>query len=301
MPGPTAGNFGSNFIRSTGAASLSLAISSNGKYQVIASVTANYVYVSSNYGQTWTSAGITDGMTWAAMSSSGKYQSVCGATYFWDGNSNTAGYIWISSNYGSTWTRSTSAGNRSWTSISMSSNGQYQTAVVVNNYIYVSSDYGITWTARNTSVSSVRWSCVSVSASGQYQIAGIGKNGSPSGQIWMSTDYGLTWNILTNSPNTTWTSLAMSASGQYQVCTANSITVYLSRDYGNTYTLVYPDSNFSNSFTSIRMSASGQYLAAVGYGGTFIWVSTNYGNSWFRPVNNGTSISDVAVSASGNY
>ena len=71
-----------------------------------------YIYISSDYGDTWTSI---------SVSLSGQYQSA---------TANNPENIYISSNYGKTWVP------QAWISISISASGQYITAVVSNGYIY---------------------------------------------------------------------------------------------------------------------------------------------------------------------
>jgi hypothetical protein len=46
---------------------------------------------------------------------------------------NMDGYIYRSTNYGVTWTQATSDTSRNWYSVAMSSDGKYQTAVVMED------------------------------------------------------------------------------------------------------------------------------------------------------------------------
>ncbi len=130
--------------------SVELTGKNNGKYQT-AVVNNGQIYVSSDYGATWTAKDSVRNWRGVSVSADGKYQTAVVNN----------GQIYVSSDYGATWTAKDSV--RNWRGVSVSADGKYQTAVVNNGQIYVSSDYGATWTAKD----SVRnWSGVSVSGGG---------------------------------------------------------------------------------------------------------------------------------------
>ena len=79
------------------------------------------------------------------------------------------GYIYTSTDTGNTWVQKTTDTTRDWYSVAMTSNGQYQTAVVNNGYIYTSTDTGNTWIAKITF--NGYWVSVAMSSNGQYQSA----------------------------------------------------------------------------------------------------------------------------------
>ena len=66
----------------------------SGKYQTAVD-DGSYIYVSSDYGETWTQKGIAAGWSGVAMNGTGQYQT---ATV-------SGGYIYVSSDYGNTWTQ----------------------------------------------------------------------------------------------------------------------------------------------------------------------------------------------------
>jgi hypothetical protein len=219
--------------------------------------------------------------------------------------------------------------SRTWKDISMSSDGQYQTAVVQtpNNGIYVSSDYGANWTKKGPSISF--WS-IAVSSSGQYQTAG-GDND----QIYISSDYGTNWTAKDSSRY--WNGVAMSSSGQYQTAVDyNNGRIYISSNYGANWTAkglnkpwngvamssdgqyqtavtendqIYISSNYGANWTAkdssrlwfdVAMSSDGQYqTAVVRSGASGIYISSDYGANW-NLITSGT-YNDVAVSSSGQY
>jgi hypothetical protein len=230
------------------------------------------IWISSNYGQTWTQAGggITSynfrGIT---ISASGQYQMAAGFTYG----------VYYSVNYGQTWAAGFPSAENFF-NIAMSQYGQYAIACIVSGSIYrtvlpfftagsstnlvttniqsnaitfsdgstaVTADqhldystFGINWTQSGSP--SLVCLCVAMSASGQYQIAGQSAGyAANSGLIYYSSNYGQTWTAVTSSPSNSWGTVAMSASGQYAIiCVGNnSITVpglvYISSTYGQTW------------------------------------------------------------------
>jgi photosystem II stability/assembly factor-like uncharacterized protein len=102
------------------------------------------VFVSHNYGSTWTSISIPFGANWvdSAISGDGQYMYIVAT-------GQNAGVIYASTNSGSTWSQLASAPLFSYKSIACDSTGQYVTAVVYPGQVYRSSNYGATWTAQN--------------------------------------------------------------------------------------------------------------------------------------------------------
>ena len=178
--------------------------------------------------------------------------------------------------------------NRQWNGIAMSSDGQYQTAVVLGGRIYVSNDFGNNWTAKMTDVSRA-WYGVAMSSTGQYQTA----TDTYAGYIYVSTDTGNTWTAKDSTRN--WKKVAMSSTGQYQTAIVEYQQIYLSTDTGNTWTA--KDTN--RDWKDIAMSSTGQYQTAP-VGGGLIYVSTDSGNTWI-----GKDITrswlGVAMSSTGQY
>jgi photosystem II stability/assembly factor-like uncharacterized protein len=101
--------------------------------------TTGSLYVSSDYGRTWSRSGRNRAWVKITMSSDGQYQtaikfiSVTAAPV-----SNLA--IYVSSDYGRTWAMKNSV--RMWMDVDMSSDGKFQTATSRNGHIFVSRDYG---------------------------------------------------------------------------------------------------------------------------------------------------------------
>jgi hypothetical protein len=89
------------------------------------------VYVSADYGNTWTAKDVDRSWMSVSVSSSGQYQTVC----------IMGGSIYVSADYGNTWTAKMTDTVLFWYSVSVSSSGQYQTAIgsdSIDSTIYVS-------------------------------------------------------------------------------------------------------------------------------------------------------------------
>jgi hypothetical protein len=285
--GPT-GNFGMNWVTTNTSIGTknwySVSQSSSGQYQT-AVVYGGYIYISSDYGNTWTQKESSRNWYGVSLSSSGQYQTA--VVY--------SGYIYISSDYGNTWTQTASSfGSIEWTGVSISASGQYQIACMyifsfvsgTNGVFVISSDYGNTWTiVPNTN--NRNWKGVSVSASGQYQAA-VEANG----VFLTSSDYGNTWTTVSLSLG--WIAVCISASGQYQTVSANTPVTYISSDYGKTWTLVS-----ALTLNTISMSASGQYQVGNRQN-NYLYISSDYGKTWTSTASS-RSWNGVSISASGQY
>ncbi len=141
-------------------------MSSDGKIQT-AVVNGGQIYISSDYGNTWTAKGLS--LTWSAVaiSADGKLQTVV----------NSAGNIYISSDYGNTWFVKDSL-PIGWSDVIMSINGKIQIAVSSVGQINISTDYGNTWTAKSLLFD---WRGVAMSSDGGIMTAVVS-----GGQIYIS-------------------------------------------------------------------------------------------------------------------
>ena len=92
-------------------------------------------------------------------------------------------------------------------------------------------------------------------------------------------------------------SVAISASGQYIVTGDDDGYIYLSSNYGATFTEIR---KITVSFNSVKMSSSGEYMTAVTSDG-IIFTSTNYGNNFNIRIDLGVSVTSVAMSSTGQY
>jgi hypothetical protein len=265
-------------------------MSYTGQYQTAISSTY-LVYVSSNYGQTWSGSTTANGLTAnninfvkVSVSSSGQYQVIS-----YQSGGAPAGGVFISSNYGQTWTNVSSGSTVQMMGVAISGNGQYiilGSNYNATSYIYISSNYGLTWTA--TSQQIVNGSEVVISNTGQYMLATNLSN-----NVFLSSNYGANWSQLPNYG----AMLAISSSGQYIAVGSTSTGTYISSNYGASFTL---NSSLIN-IGGISISSTGQYMIAHVFSSGLIWVSSNYGLSWTSISTGYTNMYGCAVSGNGLY
>jgi photosystem II stability/assembly factor-like uncharacterized protein len=257
----------------------SVAMSSDGQRQT-AVADNNQIYVSTNFGQTWSAKESNRPWSAVAISSNGQYQTAV---------MSLGQDIYISNDFGDTWSPrfppALGGSYRAWTAIAMSSNGQYQTAVVNPGQIYISNDFGNSWEYKE---SNRFWEDVAMSSNGQYQTA-VELN--VNGQIYISNDFGNTW--APNPLNEFWCSIAMSNDGQRQTAGTVGDQIYVSTNFGQTW----EPRGSSNFWRSVAMSSDGQYQTA-GSNSDQIYVSTDYGNTW-SPKDSNRGWVSVAISSNG--
>jgi len=279
---------------------LGVSISIDGKYQTAIEELGD-IYISSDHGTNWTvSTNIGQEISnMVAISTSGQYQTASNGKH-----------IYISSDYGATWTSVLSYGQADFF-VAISLNGQYQTLVSAGDALYRSADYGLTWTAFTDdshdlyhSVLGFPTGGVTMSYNGMYQTV-VSEN------IYYSSDYGLTW-ITTTAINTNderewddhnWMGVDMSSDGKYQSAVEVTGEIYISIDYGVSWTKIDEAVVTDKQWQGISVSASGQYQTAIVKGGT-IYISIDYGVTWAQSADNNVTNRQwqaVSVSSSGIY
>jgi hypothetical protein len=283
--------FGQNWLQTTAVSGNWSAIgsSANGQY-VSACINPGAIYVSNNYGASWTTITTTNGVsanslawTGIALSASGQYQVATIGT----------GLIYRSTNFGVTW--ASTASSLAWSAVAISSSGVYVTAVVNGGQIWYSTDYGVTWTAilvaNGVSSITLNWSAITMSATGGFQVATIN-----SGLIYYSNNFGLNWTA--SAATGAYTAVGMSSSGQYVTAVAGPNVISSSSDYGKTWTT----QSATFAWQAVAVSSSGQYqIVAGGTGGTgVIYYSTNYGTTWITSTNS-YNIKCATMSHTGQY
>jgi hypothetical protein len=233
-----------------------IALSGSSKYMIYCNEFGvnRPLYVSSNYGATFTNTFTTIYGGEVCVSESGQYMACA----------SNAG-IYVSNNFGQTFT---TISNNAYNGICMCASGKYMYASAGNSgYIYKSIDYGVSFQTVNINDTSF-YTNASCSATGKYVL--IGGNGN----IQFSKDYGETFTIVSSSTNP---SFGISPSGQYIIyMTVLATTQYfLSSDFGKTFvSLTLPSAKDNSSFS---FSQSGQYVT---YNGSGVWLSSNYGWDW---------------------
>jgi Chitobiase/beta-hexosaminidase C-terminal domain len=124
-----------------------------------------HIYISTNYGYSWTDQGYGSGRpgsqqwTSIAMSSDGSHLAACGKS----------GYIYTTTDGGTTWACQDSLGVQQWTSVAMSSDGSRIAACCGD--IYTSTDAGTTWTDQCSAGGPHGCSAVACSSDGSHLAA----------------------------------------------------------------------------------------------------------------------------------
>ena len=152
--------------------------------------------------------------------------------------------------------------------------------------------------------------------SGQYQMVATGSAGQNigflQGKLYRSTDYGATWQASSTNTLYYWQRIAMSDTGEYMIGSSLNGPLFLSSNYGASYTDITSSVRGLSTeyFEGTGMSGNGQYIIVcyeeVG-GITFTTkVSNNYGAPGSWSVVPGLSVSDysiqgVAISNDGQY
>ena len=229
------------------------------------------MYVSDDYGVTWSARGASRAYTALTSDASGNRLAV---------TVNNEG-VYLSSDRGITWTLAniTDSSNFVWAEVTSDHSGQHLTAVGAPaefGYasIYSSHDFGMTWAAAtSTCYYSTLYGLpdVSISHDGQYQYASFGWCG------LRSTDYGATWTDMPSNSRLT----ACNGTGQSVVAIDNSArSILSSTDYGVTWT--YLDTSIANwmSFASIVMDTSGLNIVVGGYDPRAVIASADGGATW---------------------
>ena len=278
--------FGQTFENATAAA-----ISATGQYMIAINTangvsTSSGIFLSSNYGSTWTrgpaSGTSTDSV---AISSTGKYML-----------SATSVYLTISDNYGmpredetTSWYNgnslfidpSNSNFRGRFHAVAMSHDGAVMYSTT-HYRVWKSVDYGQTWAQSNGT--GANYGHISCSANGQYVlICPYQTSGDVSNNLFVSSDYGVTFTAKGDIHS--YYQGSVSACGRYMVAadggrysgpmTFRKGYLYASSDYGQTWEQV---NNTLGYYTGITMSHSGNMV--------YTQSSTMYGDSGKLYVNN---------------
>jgi hypothetical protein len=203
------------------------------------------------------------------------------------GNPFSEGPLFRSTNYGATWTLQGQFGY--WNKVATSDNGQYMLAVEWYGRAYKSSDYGANWTAINNFPFPDSQPCPSTPLSALQTLKFRGAALSGDGQYQVISTAPIIYGTCTGSPP-----ISFSYS-----------SIFVSNDYGATWTSRVTRSNDGTVFDSVAISESGQTVLAtrgntdIGQG--LILRSTNYGVNWSDTTNSfaAGNLVDVAITADG--
>jgi hypothetical protein len=151
--------------------------------------------------------------------------------------------------------------------------------------------------------------------SGQYQMVATGANGYAigflQGRLYRSIDYGATWQASSTNTLYYWDRIAISDTGQYMIAGSLNGPLFLSSNYGASYTDITTRirGNATEYFEGIGISGNGQYIIVcyeTGNGNAATKISNNYGDagSWsvVAPWQSGApKIQGIAISYDGQY
>lgn len=116
-------------------------------------------------------------------------------------------------------------------------------------------------------------------------------------KIWVSNDYGSIWTnpVSRTSPFGNDCKIQVSDSGQYMLVYSYYAGIWLSANYGASFTQI---ESGGYTCTGVAMSRSGQYMYKLS--GQNFYKSTNYGSTWAAPVALGVTPTAGAFACSGN-
>jgi len=275
----TSDDFGVTWVVQTGSGSRSwTSITSSDTGIRLAATSANTIFISNDYGATWSQGNATiHGMnTWGPISITGDGSKlVVIGTY---GGSGNGSRIFYSLDFGFTWNPAwgTDESNFSsgWSDVASNSDGTKLVAAMWNGKIHTSVDSGATWSPKGSSTNF--WSQISLSNDGAKLIA-LASYGGQQSYVYVSEDDGVNMTSRTSSGNRYWNSLAASSDGNKVFITESYGSVFLSSNFGSTWerTTVSND----RSWQSVTSSSNGNNLAAVVSGGS-LYTSTDSGQNW---------------------
>lgn len=280
----------------------STSCSSTGQYMV-ATLSNNVVYLSSNYGAEGSWSPIASlpnsSVNWASscISATGQYMFI----------TSNGGGCYLSSGYGAdnTWAQvpiSILPTTANFVNSVISSTGQYILTVDNNaGSVYLSVGYGASysWGAIPSSIlPTSAWSGVAMSSTSQYMAVSV-----IGGSLYLSSNSGQSWSIVSSIPTGSWKNISMSSNGQYMIIGNNSAGyIYISNDFGITWT-VPTGTPINSSWPDVTISSSGQYMTASNNTTGYIYYSSNYGIEWTAVTNMVTSSSwlNITMSSTGLY
>lgn len=268
-------------------APLSLALSDDGKYQVLAAQ-GEGIYISSDEGWYWTKTldASTNAFDFATVAISANGSIMYAGTQGPTSPQNTTingGYLYKSTDYGLTWTQITSAGTKLWSKIAVSDDGtklvavtEATTGIVSGNYVvtknpelFYSTNSGSSWTNQGADAG---WNSVSISSDGSRMWAASTGSGA-----WLSSNSGTTW---TQKRSVGQRSLSASSDGRVVIAIEGSI-LKMTSDTGTVWSTVTKPGTQNLPLAGVAVSGNGKNLILAVNNG-FLWLSNSAGTSWVQ-------------------
>jgi photosystem II stability/assembly factor-like uncharacterized protein len=222
-----------------------------------------------------------------------------------------SGRCYISSNYGASWAETMPAGdtNKDWQSLSVSGDGTHLLAGS-SGKLYLSTNSGASWAEAQpfgAYAGNREWRCSAINQDGSVMVVGQYFSGYPTndGKVWISVNHGTDWSDSTPpGASNRWIAIAANASGSTVVALPSFVGdthVYVSTNYGVSWTAHQPDPVNGIEWTGAAVSASGSVIVVCGGLHNVLFVSTDGGASWaerspYSPLNP----SAVSCNSAGN-
>jgi len=194
----------------------------------------------------------------------------------------STGGIYYSTNYGSSFSVLSFSDFRS---ANMGTDGLYQIAGRASNSLWKTSD---AWTNQDiySGLPSATWGSAAVSDNGQYVIA----SNWTSWNTIFSTNSGSSFSTINSG---TPSAVGISADGQYVTYAKNGGYIFVSSNYGSSFSQKHTSQAYDRCF----VSATGQYqIASTQTNGSYIAVSQDYGATWTNAAYNGQGWDDIHIS-----
>lgn len=275
----------------------SVAMSSNGIYQVLTSISQGspYIWTSSNYGSSLSLNGFrypgSASNAFVAVNATGDTQFAI-----------IRGNLYFSQNYGinwsGAWVQNTDVKPVS-TSISIFSNvltfRTYSEMIIGYDVLDVNSQR----TSVYKSVVGAFFDNTTINSGTITDVGGLKATVvDEKGRIYVNVTGLDTWsNTLTITPQTSLTSVASSYDGRYRTAVAVNGSIWTTTDNSTTWSNL---TNVGVALSSVKMTASGNYQIATG--SNAIFHSENYGQTWTRyDVSGAINLSSAAMSSNGIY
>jgi len=228
--------------------------------------TPGYLYVSTNYGLTWTPVGPLTTWQEGCINQTGQYGMA--VNYL---------RLYSTSDYGSTWAEEQPVGDadRLWCDVAISANGSILIAVANNTRAW---RYSGGWAELQPlgNVNAGWWKCA-MSYDGTVIILALTIT-----SVYVSVNSGSSWTERRPTGGATgvvWGGLDCSSDGSIIIITQDGGRVYVSLDFGATWSEKRPAGNFDYSWRGVACNAQGDYMAASMTAGN-LFISYDYGETW---------------------
>lgn len=245
----------------------SVASDSTGQH-LLAAAAHNGVYVSNDYGQSWSQALANESFVWYPMSIANNGQQMISVAV------NDAAYR--STDYGGTWVKLENFNANEITSLACSETGAICVACAYGGSIFLSTDNGDNWD--RTASAQSNYLSVATNAAGSIFIAAAEYVG-----IYISTDAGNTWATTSLTPSLPWLQVASDASGEILAAMPRTQAPYVSLDGGATWKISAALANLATSlnFANLHLDRDGGQLFVVSNAGTDpVFLSQDSGVTW---------------------